>query len=192
MTEASESWIRHKERDKLGNCQHCSDEHFSCLFSFLLLVIRDMAVTKRDIIWLDFSVSDLKSCLNSIFRSGLEFLFIVFQGLFLLSDKQHSKGPGDWQNSPGPWVPMHLSPSLSLALWCVPGAVGSPWSSSITSFPWWPWTILTLRTLQFHCLPVHGSASYWEARGDSGTKRPFFLVRKRIERRLLSSSILND
>lgn len=35
-------------------------------------------------------MSDLKSCLNSISRSRLEFLFVVFQRLSLLSDKQHS------------------------------------------------------------------------------------------------------
>lgn len=160
-----------------------------CIFSFLLLVTQGTAVTEREIIWLDFSVSDLKLCLNSIFFFGLKFLFIVFQGLSLLSDNQQSEGPGDWQNSPGPWVPMHLSPSLSLALWCVPGAVGSPWSSSTTSFPWCPRTILTLRTLQFHCLPVRGSASYWEAGGDSGTKGLFSLVRERIERRLLPGNL---
>lgn len=50
MTETSENWIRYKDWDKLGNCQHCPDEHFSCIFSFLLLVIGDMAVTERDVI----------------------------------------------------------------------------------------------------------------------------------------------
>lgn len=133
MTEASENWIRHKAWDKLGNYQPCPNEHVSCIFSFPLLVIWDMAVNERDIIWLDFSVSYSKSSLDSIFQSGLEFLFIVFQGLSLLSDKQHSKVLGDWENSPGPWFLMHLSPSLSLALRCVPGALGSPWSSSTTS-----------------------------------------------------------